>query len=65
MVFRLPGWHFPQRKLIDDILGRDQRRLRGERQLETRKFAVAFLRLGVVAFQAVFSRELGKNFLPR
>ena len=64
MVFRLPGWHFPQRKLIDDILGCDQRLLRGERQLETRKFAVAFLRLGVVAFQAVFSRELGKYFLP-
>ncbi len=60
---RLARRHFPQRELIDDIFGRDQRRFVGERKLEALEFAVALLGLGVVTLQAIFFHERGQHFL--
>ena len=59
------GRHFPQRELIDDILGHDQVGHLAERELETLEIAVTLLGHGVVTLQAVFVQKREKHFLRR
>ena len=60
----LLGRHFPKGELIDDILGGNQFRLGGERQLEQLQVTVALLNDRVVALQAVLVEE-GKDIRMR
>jgi hypothetical protein len=55
--------HLAERELIDDVLRGDQLGLGGQRQLETLELAVALLGGDVVAFEAVFGRELGERLV--